>query len=311
MKNDIIISDRTVRIGVEFEFLISKVSEKHSKKIQKWTAISVAYYEYDIYEEQLTKYYEGKRRKLPKLPRYAELLGFVPGDDIPDPDEVMKKPKDTFLELVDDYLNINELPIKDFVATTSVHFKDRTKWIVKPDYSLSKEGFEIVSPILTLKEFVEIVPQVFKYIEKYGKTDKSCGLHISMSLKNMANKNVDTVKLASFIDESIIYKYFPQRKRTDYAHSAHKTLRDNYNEKKGKTKLDRGHWEAINIQHLSTRNKYIEFRYMGGKDYHLKWKDIKKILYMFVNALKISCTDKSKIEYKKRLNNIINNNKEK
>lgn len=299
---DKILLDRSIKIGAEFEFIVPHISKSARKNIKKWTAISVAYYEYDVYEDLLGKYVDGIKRKPPSVPKYAYDLGYRDGDFIPDPDEVMKQPADEFLQLVDDYLRLEKWPIDNPTITPDTYFKDKSRWIIKPDYSLSDAGFEIVTPILSLKKFLEVVPKILKCIDEYGCTDKSCGLHFSLSINNgkKLNKVIDLIKLVTFIDEEYIYKLFHTRKDNDYAQSAHEDLLYNI-EVYRKLKIDKGHWQAVNIQHLYKKNKYVEFRYLGGPNYQKKWRDIKKITAMYIQALKLACNNRNKAEYKNRI----------
>lgn len=302
---DKILSDRNIKIGAEFEFIIPNISEGARKRIKKWSAMSVAYYEYDIYEDLLGKYVDGIKRKPPKVPKYAHDLGYCDGDIIPDPDEVMKKPKGEMSQLVDDYLRLDKWPIDNPIISDDTYFKEKDRWIIKPDYSLSGAGVELVTPVLSLKKFLEVVPKILKCIDEYGRTDKSCGLHFSISLNNDKNLNkvIDLIKLVTFIDEKYIYKLFHTRKGNDYAKSAHEDLIYNIEIHK-KLKLDTGHWQAVNTEHLRRKNKYIEFRYLGGPNYQKKWKDIKKITAMYIQALRLACNNRNKAEYKNRIESI-------
>ena len=58
---------------------------------------------------------------------------------------------------------------------------DGRQWFVTNDGSLGSDGVEIISPILKLKDGLENIEDMFKWIEEYGKTDGSTGIHINMS----------------------------------------------------------------------------------------------------------------------------------
>jgi hypothetical protein len=54
---------------------------------------------------------------------------------------------------------------------------------------------------------------------------------------------------------------------------------------------------GINLQHLKGKNKYIEFRYIGGRDYHKKWKEIKYLTAKFILAIRKACDENTDYEY--------------
>lgn len=304
-----LLSDKNVRIGVEFEFLIPNLSKKDKNRLKNYSAISLAYYEYDIYEREFEKYIDGITKKLPKLPKYARDLGYKSGDIIPEPDEVLKKPKQLrrkFLKIVDYYLYLVDWPIEKPYITINQNKRKQNRWVVKPELTLNGTGFEIASPVLTLSEFNDIIPKMFECINKYCRTNNSCGLHISLSFNNIPNlrKRIDTVKLVSYVNEKYIYNLFPNRRYNKWVYSIHKDLKDNY-KALNKIKVNKDKFLSINLRHLSEKNQYVEFRYLGGSKYQRRWKDIKKVTAMYIYAMKMACNDKNKTEYRERLNKLI------
>jgi hypothetical protein len=101
-----LLNSKNILMGIEFEFLIPKISNKDSRRMRKWTELSIANYEYEVYEEELGRYIDRERINLPKLPKYVSGLNYKPGDIIPEPHMIIRKPKEPFLQLVNDYLNI-------------------------------------------------------------------------------------------------------------------------------------------------------------------------------------------------------------
>ena len=211
------------------------------------------------------------------------------------------------------------------IITHDHNVKSAKKWVIKPDGSLGLHGLEIVSPILPLKEFLEICPKVFEYINNMGpaaEIDDACGFHISMSLKNVPNlgEAIDITKLSLFMDEGYIYNFFAAREFNTYARSAHDTVNRSLirlNAPKLATKLidvtglkkeyPADHYMAINIEHLNSANEYIEFRYIGAENYHRKWDRIKSIMAHYVFDLSLACdpTYKKK-EYEHKMARLMN-----
>ena len=48
------------------------------------------------------------------------------------------------------------------------------------------------------------------------------------------------------------------------------------------------HYHGVNVSHLEDDNKYIEYRYIGSKDYQNRLPDITKIIAHYIYALKIA-----------------------
>lgn len=284
-------TQKDVRIGVEFEFIIPNISREDKRDMEKWTKLSTAYYEYDIWEDLMGEYIDGNISTPPQLPIYALKMGYEQDDIIPDPDEVFRRPKDEFLKLVDKYLNINLWPFDNPTITDNPDFKWSDSWIIKPDYSLTGCGFEVVSPKLTMEEFYDIMPRIFSCILECGVTTEDCGLHFSISFNDVDDmeKILDINKLAEYINEDDIYYLFPNRKDNGYAISIWKDMQDNLN--RGVKAITSGHFMAVNLEHLGTSNEYVEFRYIGGKDYHKRWSDIKILVSMFIKALRMACSN--------------------
>lgn len=198
-----------------------------------------------------------------------------------------------------DYFKINQLPFKA-IFTKEYYHNNKNKWLVKPDNSIGAAGLELASPVMGLEEYLDICPTIFSHMKKVkAVTDNKCGFHLNLSLKDKGWYNrLDVMKLGLFINEREIYGLFPMRKNNTYCGSVHKDIKKVLKKKIGeyiienyklKPEFTESHHMAINTLHLKQRNKYIEFRYIGGKDYHKKWKDIRYLTAMFINAIRYAC----------------------
>jgi len=150
-------------------------------------------------------------------------------------------------------------------------------------------------------------------------TGEDCGFHISISLKNVKSlgKSLDITKLSLFMDEGYIYNFFKTREFNTYAKSAHdEVFKKMLDEREIERMIDeeeivkeysKDHYMAINIEHLNTKNEYIEFRYVGGADYHQKWDRIRKILATYIFDLSLACDPNfKKREYEHKLARLLN-----
>lgn len=325
MKKEVmdIFKNPDINIGAEFEFLIPRIETDYKDLVKKSR-------EYEKYTNELEKWEEleesdpekWENTPAPILPDWAEEMGYDDGEDI-DFDDVYDVYKD-FPKMMKKYLT-GKLPFKNYIITGNHETKSTTKWIIKPDGSLGVTGCEVVSPIIPLPEFLDLCPKLFKMIDELGGVvDDSCGLHISMSIKGINNlgDKLDVLKLSLFTDEGYIYKYFDSRRFNDYAESAHsitfKHMTGSTEEKKKfvrklvdinrlKKEYGKSHYDAINIEHLQTKNEYIEFRYMGGANYHKKWDRIKLIVAQHAYAMSLACDpDFKNKEYQLKLTRLAN-----
>jgi len=318
-----------IRIGAEFEFRIQPFLEKYKKENEKFKRINDMEDEYNTYDDAFEEWADDPdNNEMPTLPKWAEEEGFTSGDDIPPPSELFPhlniKPKNLWNKLIKEFLPVKKLPFSNYVIKYDHLYKSQSNWIIKPDGSLGLSGIEIVSPILTLDEFMRITPKVFEFIDniKGSEVGEDCGFHIGVSLNNIPDlsKSLDITKLSVFMDEGYIYKYFKTREYNNYAKSAFDSiqriniketspdlLKHLIDEKLLKRDYPSSHYMAINIEHLESANKYIEFRYLGATDYHRKWDRIKTIIAHYIYNLSISCdpTYKNK-EYRLKLSRILN-----
>jgi len=190
-------------------------------------------------------------------------------------------------------------------------------WSIQDDPSLSEGGIEAISPPLELEEFFEAMDTMFEYIDENGHTDSSCGFHIHMSLIDIPNlkKALDPLKLILFSEEEKIWKYFKNRKDSGYVNKMknkifekkeiHKNdLKDIIHIEKLKNQVAQKpeHYDAINLEHLYADYGRIEFRYIGGHNYHEKADRIKTTILTYAYMLEMSCDPEfRKKEYLKKL----------
>lgn len=193
--------------------------------------------------------------------------------------------------------------------------KGDTYWKFEYDATVSPDGgVELVSPPMPISEMIEILPDVFKLIKKFGYTDGDCGLHFHMSTET---GELDLTKLVFFTEEENIYKYFPERVGSTYANSLKNKIK-NVDGRNISLELNKGLRKVPKKSDLiKTLQKYdainhikgnrVEFRQMGGNGYENKFNDIKNILARHAFALAVA-TDPEyrKEEYIKRIVRVLN-----
>jgi len=195
--------------------------------------------------------------------------------------------------MVKDSSFIDDYELNDYGGTKQKKGSDT--WGFEYDSTVSPDGgIELVSPPMKLPDMIDILPDVFDLIKKYGYTDGDCGLHAHMSVED---GELDLTKLIFFTEEENIYKYFPERVGSHYAQSLKNKIRKSDAKnisvelKKGLRKIPKksdlvktlAKYDAIH--HI--KGNRIEFRHMGGQGYEKKYNDIKNILARHSFALSV------------------------
>lgn len=184
-------------------------------------------------------------------------------------------------------------------------------WAVEYDSSLGDGGVEIASPPLSLPEFLSYMEKMFKWIDKVGYTTDKCGFHIHMSVKGIENllNHIDMIKLILFTEEDYIYKEFKSRKYSKYTRSSKGkmgsfdvriALQDIISQKSPLDilkNLDGFHDHNDSIRAVvKGTHSHLEFRYLGGKNYHKKYDKITSNIGRYAHTVSISMDP----EYKKK-----------
>ena len=169
-------------------------------------------------------------------------------------------------------------------------------------------GLEITSPPLPVEEAIKHLKTVVDWMKSTNViTNESCGLHFGISLTPPdLMERVSPLKLILLQAESeIAYRF--DRYTNIYAstHSdeltfifnSNKELKDNIINCKNFQDMEKcinpyisyGKYFSANLGKLKTG--YVEFRTIGGNNYHLQWESIITSLAMNIHALKLSVSD--------------------
>lgn len=191
---------------------------------------------------------------------------------------------------------------KKFEVTTDCTIK-RDK---QTRYADGWSGWEIITPPLAYDESMHVLESMQRYFLDTGiVTNKSCGFHVNISAKKM--NNFDPMTLVSMVDEYKFAKTYNREENpycipwSYYFHEIWKRIkRDkklvldkkqvfNYNAHTLVDSASKGEfiddclelkyvtnvakffdekYLTTNVSKLSNRSPYVEFRMMGGKDYH-------------------------------------------
>lgn len=161
---------------------------------------------------------------------------------------------------------------------------------------------ELVSPIFDYEKGLEWIDRVFQWLNKVdASTNKSCGFHVGLSIKHHPTydlKSINTVKLIMLLNESQILEIF-NRTSNVYCLSWRDELKETFNGEipewsphlfsswfRGKNK-----YHFVNFKKLSLDNPYLEFRGMGGENYHQKLGMILECIAHFKQVMTSSLID--------------------
>lgn len=203
--------------------------------------------------------------------------------------EDLDSTKDSLSRTLNKKIRIEEKAHSDFTPTEDV-FK------MEPDNSGGTGMIELVTGPLPFVEAKIIMAKTLKWIRENGSTNERCSIHVNIAfdgkklgpITNMSN--LDVGKFVLNFDEDIVYEAFPNRKDSVYAKSIKfivplsgmtqsspgKSLWKNY-------MFVREKYYGINFSKVP--KGYIEFRYLGGKDYQNKYSTILSMTEHFITSL--------------------------
>ena len=203
--------------------------------------------------------------------------------------EDLNSAKDSLTRALNKKIRIEEKAHSDFAPTEDV-FK------LEPDNSGGTGMIELVTGPLPFVEAKIIMAKTLKWIRENGSTNERCSIHVNIAfdgkklgpIVNMSN--LDIGKFVLNFDENKVYEAFPNRKDSVYAKSIkfiiplsgmtqpspEKNLWKNYMFVKEK-------YYGINFSKVP--KGYIEFRYLGGKDYEKKYSTILSMTEHFITSL--------------------------
>ena len=189
-------------------------------------------------------------------------------------------------------IQIEEKAHSDFEPTDKV-FK------LEPDMSGGAGLIEMVTGPMPYTDVRLLLIKMLAWIDKNGSTNDRCGLHLNVSFKkDVFGKyfitKMNTLKFILEFKEDIVYKFFPQREDLVYAKSIKNIIPKNGLYHFNETTVDQNQFLYPNTKYygvnfLKQEKGYLEFRYLGGKDYQKRTNDILYLLDFFILSLHGVC----------------------
>lgn len=199
-----------------------------------------------------------------------------------------KKPYYKLLEL----LNRELSPIKTW-GRRKYHSEmkpDSMNFKIEPDLSGGVDLVELITGPMSYVDAKIILLKILKIIDENAYTDEKCSLHINISFDKESGKDLqelNILKIILDIDEDLVYKYFPNRKNNFYAKTIKKLIpfkdykftNDALNIVVSNIELPNTKYYGVNIKNYTEGR--LEFRYIGGTDYHKKTSEIIELMDYF------------------------------
>jgi len=189
--------------------------------------------------------------------------------------------------------DLSKLLNKKVVVSEKYHSDipvDSNTFKLEPDYSGGNKMVEFITGPLPYNEAILVMLKTLKWINDNGWTNDRCAFQFSVSFDKMRRdvktriENLDKLKFILGFDEAMIYERFGNRQKNVYAKSIKKIVPINrfvsLSNIKGVDpklfKVPEDKYYGVNFSKLS--KGYLEFRYLGNRDYQKKTKDIKEIV---------------------------------
>ena len=191
-------------------------------------------------------------------------------------------------------LNNTLAPIKvsGFRKYHSKFTPDENNFKIEPDLSGGPELVELITGPLPYVNSKIILLKILKVLDVYARTDEKCSIHINISFEDTGDgkvlDNLNSLKLLLEVDEDFIYNYFPERKNNIYAKSV-KTLipfkgfdfaLNAIEILQNNIQLPDTKYYGINFK--TVEKGRLEWRYIGGNNYHKQTADILSLMDYFI-----------------------------
>ncbi len=186
-------------------------------------------------------------------------------------------------------IQIEEKAHSDFTPSSET-FK------LEPDNSGGTGMIELVTGPMPFVESKLIIAKTLKWIRENGSTNERCSIHVNVAFdgkKLGTPTNVSSLDIGKFVlnfDENKIYEAFPNRKDSVYAKSIKFIVPLSGMTQPSPEKVSWKNYMFVSEKYYGVNfsklpKNYIEFRYLGGKDYEKKYNTIMNLTEHFVISL--------------------------
>lgn len=180
-------------------------------------------------------------------------------------------------------VQVSEKYHSDLKVTSSV-FK------LEPDYSGGNKMVELVTGPMEYSEAIPVMIRILNWIEKNGWTDDRCAFQFSVSFDRFRKdvkdriENLDKLKFILGLDENFIYSKFGNRSNNVYANTIKRVVPVNrFSILENITSIDPRMFKVpdekyYGVNFTKLKDGYLEFRYLGNRDYQKKITEIREVI---------------------------------
>jgi hypothetical protein len=173
---------------------------------------------------------------------------------------------------------------------------------LEPDNSGGSGMIELVTGPMPFVESKLIIAKTLKWIRENGSTNDRCSIHINLAFdgKKLGTiTNVSSLDIGKFVlnfNEDAVYEAFPNRKDSVYAKSIKFIVPLSGMTQASPERISWKNYRFVSEKYYGVNfskipQNYIEFRYLGGKDYEKKYNTIMNMTEHFVLSLYESLVD--------------------
>lgn len=216
---------------------------------------------------------------------------------------------------------LEDLLGRDISLETKAHsdFQPTEKTFkMEPDMSGGKGLIELVTGAIPYRNARIVIIKMLSWIRENGYTTERSSIHLNLSFqkgaledKNMISR-MNTLKFILDFNEDQVYKFFPNRKDSIYAKSIKWVMPKNEAFYFDGNTISKNNFVYPTTKYYGVNfdkkvSNYLEFRYIGGKDYEKRQDDILYLLEKFIVQIWKSCsnsefTELNRLELKRILN---------
>jgi len=168
---------------------------------------------------------------------------------------------------------------------------DHNNFKLERDLSGGENMAEIITGPMGYFSAKYYLIKILKFIEKYGFTSDKSSIHFNLSFKNNNINDLDILKQILNTKENQIYQDFPSRKNNVYCKSIYQLIpykSFDYSDVpigaiNNMIQVPKSKYYGINFKNINDLdNGRLEFRYIGGENYHKKLGSIFEHLDRFI-----------------------------
>jgi hypothetical protein len=184
---------------------------------------------------------------------------------------------------------------------------------------------EISSGVMDLEPGLDLLRKFFlNMVESNDETNGTCGFHVNLSFKNSdLNYRIDKLRLVLFLEENRVLDLFGRRgnsyclshRDTLKLYDSNNSVQRRFNKRLSQLSaeeirllINNEKFRTVNFGKLTCMQPYLEFRAIGGADYHKRYSEIHQTIKHFCDAMEYAIKNDEDELFRQRIAEIRNLN---